>query len=286
VGARPEGLAARPPPQQQAVRRLLEGGVALPLAYYSVAADQEFWNEHWGGHTTRELLDVARTSPLTELITSALQRDGTVLEAGCGLGQYVVLLRERGWRAAGADASLDALRTCRQFTPVPLAAMRLEALAVRDGALAAYVSLGVVEHVEAGPDAILAEAARALRPGGVAIVSVPYLNGVRRLARPWLVRRNHALARRGAAFYQYAFTRAELVAALADHGLVTLAAHPYDPARLLRRFWRRAAGSRPVGGGDSAPRRETLGGVVRRALYTEAGLRLLGHMLLAVACKR
>lgn len=258
----------------------------MPLAYYSVAADQEFWDEHWGGHTTRELLDVARTSPLTELITGALPRDGAVLEAGCGLGQYVVLLRERGWQAAGADASLEALHACRRLTPVPLVAMKLEELAIRGGALAAYVSLGVVEHDEAGPDAILAEAARTLRPDGVAIVSVPYLNGVRRLARPWLARHNRALAHRGAAFYQYAFTRAELVAALGRHGLVTLAAHPYDPARLLRRLRRRASTSRPGRGGAGVPTRGMLGGVVRRALYTEAGLRLLGHMLLAVARKR
>jgi SAM-dependent methyltransferase len=258
----------------------------VPLAYYSVAASQEFWDEHWGGYTTQQLLDIARTSPLTELIAGALPREGAVLEAGCGLGQYVVLLRERGWWVAGVDRSLEALRSCRRFVSVPLAAMKLEKLAIRDGALAAYISLGAVEHDEAGPDAVLAEAARALQPGGAAIVSVPYLNGVRRLGRPWLAYHNRALARRGAGFYQYAFTRAELVAALARHGLVTFAAHPYDPARLLRRFWRRAPGGERGGGGAGAPRRGTLGAVVRRALYTEAGLRLLGHMLLAVARKR
>jgi SAM-dependent methyltransferase len=257
----------------------------VPLAYYSVTAGQEFWADHWGGHSTKELLEVARTSPLTELIGRALPREGPVLEAGCGLGQYVVLLRERGWRAAGVDWSVDALRACRQFTPVPLAAMELRGLAVRDGALAAYVSLGVVEHDEAGPDAILAEAARVLKPGGVAVVSVPYLNGIRQLGWPWLAYRSRTLARRGADFYQYAFTRAELVAALARHGLVTLSAHPYDPARLLRRLRQPRPGG-PAGGGAGTPPRGPLGAAVRRALYSEVGLRLLGHMLLAVARKR
>jgi hypothetical protein len=74
------------------------------LAYYSVAADREFWSEHWGGHTPEQLLAIARTSPLTDLIVAALPKTGVVLEAGCGLGQYVVLLRER-WRRSASTAT-------------------------------------------------------------------------------------------------------------------------------------------------------------------------------------
>ena len=95
------------------------------LAYYSVAADREFWSEHWGGHTVEELLAIARTSPLTDLIVAALPRTGVVLEAGCGLGQYVLLLRERGWAAIGVDWSRDALASARRVSPAPLAAMGL-----------------------------------------------------------------------------------------------------------------------------------------------------------------
>jgi len=134
-----------------------------------------------------------------------------VLEAGCGLGQYVILLRERGWRAAGVDGSVEALAACRRGAAVPLAASDLRALAIRSGALAAYVSLGVVEHDPDGPDAILAEARRVLAPGGALVISVPYLNGVRRLGAPWIRHRQSALSRRGGTFYQYAFTRRELV---------------------------------------------------------------------------
>ena len=64
----------------------------MPLAYYSRAATEEFWSEHWGGEDVGELLAVARRSPLTQHIESALAPGGLVLEAGCGLGQYVILL--------------------------------------------------------------------------------------------------------------------------------------------------------------------------------------------------
>jgi SAM-dependent methyltransferase len=280
------------------------------LAYYSVAADREFWSEHWGGHTVEELLAIARTSPLTDLIVAALPRTGVVLEAGCGLGQYVLLLRERGWQAIGVDWSADALATAHRVSPAPLAAMGLTALALRDGAVASYVSLGVVEHDPAGPDGILAEARRVLARDGTLVISVPYVNGLRRLGARWIRRQNHALEAAGGSFYQYAFTRAELLGALARHGFTPLAIHPYDPARILRSLRRRTrrtggeareraaaaregaasgrAGGAPAGPtaaeGATPPRRRGLiARVARQALYTEPALRLLGHMLLVVA---
>jgi SAM-dependent methyltransferase len=273
------------------------------LAYYSVAADREFWSEHWGGQTPDQLLAVARTSPLTDLIVGALPPTGVVLEAGCGLGQYVRLLRERGWSAIGVDWSTEALATAHRASAMPLATMALTSLALRSGAVASYVSLGVVEHDPAGPDAILAEARRVLAPAGTLVISVPYVNGLRRLGAPWIRRRSQAVKDAGGKFYQYAFTRAELLATLRRHGFAPLAAHPYDPARILRRLRPRAPRSAAGGGGaptgaiaqdgahaasaasDAAPtrRRGVLARVVRRALYTEPALRMLGHMLLVVA---
>lgn len=81
----------------------------MPLAYYSRTADSDFWTEHWGTHSVEELLAEARRSPLTRLIEAHVPSQGIVLEAGCGLGQYVLHLRELGHRAVGADWSLDAL---------------------------------------------------------------------------------------------------------------------------------------------------------------------------------
>ena len=284
------------------------------LAYYSASARRDFWTEHWGGHGVSELLAVARASPLTRLITDALPASGVVLEAGCGLGQYVILLRERGWRAAGVDGSVEALITCRRAAAVPLAASDLRALAVATGAVAAYVSLGVVEHDPEGPDAILAEAHRVLAPGGVLVISVPYLNGVRRLGGPWIRRQQAAIQGRGGAFYQYAFTRGEFLGALRRQRFEPVTASPYDPARVLRGALRRrvpaaaltpdvpsrapsvpsptpgspAHAPVPAVAPPGAPRspaepRRWLARAARRALYTEPALRLLGHMLLVVA---
>jgi len=272
----------------------------VPLAFYARSATEAFWSEHWAGEDVEALVRVARDSPLTDLIERALPSDGVVLEGGCGLGPYVLLLRRRGRAVTGADWSLDALRRCRAADPrAPLAVMDLGRLAVRSGSLAAYISLGVVEHDERGPDAIVADAARALAPGGRLVLSVPYWNGVRRLLTRRLVEDGRRVQAAGGQFYQYAFSRREVRQFLEARGFRVLSFHPYDPARMFRsRFGGLAArlgggpggGGAPVGaaprGGARPSRRRIARAALRRMLYGGACLRLFAHMILAVAVKR
>jgi SAM-dependent methyltransferase len=258
----------------------------VPLAYYSRSATQAFWSEHWGGQSVEELLRIARTSPLTRLIEAHLPHSGLLLEAGCGLGQYVLLFRERGRPAVGADWSLDALKEGTR-AGAPLAVMDLRTLALRSRSVAAYLSLGVVEHDPAGPDGIVAEAARVIPPGGILLLSVPYWNGVRLLLAPLLRRQGRQALEDGGQFYQFAFTRREVRAFLERHGFTVRSFHPYDPGRLLRKALRAALGrGREVErrGGGPTGRDEGVGPSAlkqfgRRCLYTSPAPRLLGHML-------
>jgi len=157
-----------------------------------------------------------------------------------------------------------------------------------------YLSLGVVEHDPDGPDAIVREAARVLRPGGILLLSVPYWNGVRRLFGGYLARRNARTAASGGQFYQYVFSRGEVRAFLRARGFQVRSFHPYDPARLLRKARRvLARSSAPSGGpasGGEEPTRpaeppRSARRAVRALLYTPPSLRLLGHMILAVAVR-
>ena len=266
----------------------------MPLAYYSRAATQEFWAEHWGGEDVAGLVEIARASPLTSIIETALPPRGRVLEAGCGLGPYVILLRERGHAVTGADWSADALRRCRAAVPAtPVAAMDLKALAVKSGALDAYVSLGVVEHDPGGPGAIVAEAARALAPGGRLLLSVPYWNGVRALCTPHLVREGRRVRAAGGQFYQFAFSRREVRYFLEAQGFRVLSFHPYDPARMPRKLLkrlvagrRRGDGRASMGPGRASPPGSLPRGVLKRLLYSDVSLRLFAHMILAVAIRK
>jgi len=274
----------------------------MPLAYYSRAATEDFWSEHWAGEDVQRLVESAAGSPLTDLLEAALPPAGPILEAGCGLGPYVILLRARGRAVSGVDWSFDALRRCRAAAPsAPVAAMALDRLGVRTAILAAYVSLGVVEHDAGGPAAIMAEAARVLAPGGALLLSVPYWNGVRRLLAPHLVREAGRTRAAGGEFYQFAFTRLEVRRFLEDAGFQVRSFHPYDPARMWRKRFRRLArhlgdagppapGSarlgecRPISA--SGRTRTTTRAALRAVLYSAIALRLFAHMILAIGVKR
>jgi SAM-dependent methyltransferase len=111
------------------------------------------------------------------LAASNIATTDRVLDAGCGTGSTLQLMRARGHRVVGLDLRGEGLRAVRDacgdcsvvqadVTRIPFASASFDLVLLLD----------VVEHVD--DRALLAEVARVLRPGGVVIAAVP--------ASPWL----------------------------------------------------------------------------------------------------
>ncbi len=145
-----------------------------------------------------------------QMLTRALARPtagGAVLDAGCGTGGMLARLGPAvggritlGLEYDALAASLAASKSRR-----PVAVGSVNEMPVRDGALAAYVSLDVYSHHNVDPERALAEARRCLAPGAIVLLNLP--------AYPWLLsahdRRVHNVRR---------FTRGQARALLAAHG--------------------------------------------------------------------
>ena len=105
-----------------------------------------------------------------------LPRDLPVVDVGCGNGRHMVAARAKGIRCLGIDASGPMLATARGRLgeDAPLALGDARALPVRTGAAGAVLSIAVVHHLRRYDDraAAMREVARALAPGGRALVSV------------------------------------------------------------------------------------------------------------------
>jgi SAM-dependent methyltransferase len=86
------------------------------------------------------------------------------IEIGCGTGVYASWLRRRGWNPVGFDVSEAMLRHAAPRLPVA----RADAARLPLAAACVSTVVGIMVHTDM-PDypAILNEAARVLRPGGV-----------------------------------------------------------------------------------------------------------------------
>lgn len=115
-----------------------------------------------------------------------LPRQGLILEAGSGPGHVVAYLRALGYDIEGVELNAKIIEAMSRLRPdLLLRVGDVGKLDVPDGSYRGLLSFGVIEHFKDGPAAVLAEHARVLAPGGIAVISVPTLNLVRRIKRGW-----------------------------------------------------------------------------------------------------
>jgi SAM-dependent methyltransferase len=169
---------------------------------------------------------------IRDVLLRHLPRDGVTVDAGCGSGKWPIYLRRRGYRVVGLEIDHAGCAIAAENEPgLAMAQCDVRRIPLRDASVDAVISLGVVEHDEAGPDAALAEARRILKPGGTLILAVPFNNLWRRLVGNRLldrVTRQRLAAGQRLGFNEYRFSRREVYAHLAGAGFTPLAAYPNE----------------------------------------------------------
>lgn len=196
----------------------------------------EFWEENWKDINFEEALRFCENDPLRPLFERYARPGTAMLEGGCGQGHYVAYYASRGVRVVGLDFAQTTLAGIRaRYGDLMLCAGDVAALPFRDEAFDLYYSGGVVEHFETGAEPALQAAKRIIKPDGVLLISVPYLNPLRRTLT--LVRRDwRRVSRAGAdnsnngwsgVFFQYAYTVREFTSILDQCGLRVIERQPY-----------------------------------------------------------
>ena len=135
-----------------------------------------------------------------------INKQSKILEAGCGLGRVVKYLHDLGFQNVwGIELNEEAVAyTNREFPELRIVAGDLLGMDMIFGAdsFDYVLSFGVVEHFPSGLEDPLKAIWRVLRPGGIAIVTVPSLNTIRRIvdlvdrSRHYVNPRRNALVRK------------------------------------------------------------------------------------------
>lgn len=167
--------------REAAILRSLREEVAVKTsqALAAIVADAQVRRplaEGFGDHLYREFVSRFRGSEEEigrrfELYTKLFADADPVIDVGCGRGEFLAALRERGIGARGVDSNAELVEHCVSHGLDVARGEALEHLGSLDaGSLGGVFSAQVLEHLEpAGIQAFLGLAHRVLRPGGLLV---------------------------------------------------------------------------------------------------------------------
>jgi ubiquinone/menaquinone biosynthesis C-methylase UbiE len=197
-----------------------------------IGSQKELWGDIWSRQTLSEdYFAGVKWDQYPGVLAKHLPQDAVVLEAGCGLGKYVVHLDRQGHKMVGIDLDERALVRAHQYDAhLLLLVADVAQLPFPDDSFDAYVSLGVIEHFKGGGQHILGEARRILKSHGLIFVSVPYLHLMKRLSlslysgdlHQRVANFSQGAGRADKVFYQYVFTREEIVQVMKEAGFIVV----------------------------------------------------------------
>jgi SAM-dependent methyltransferase len=159
-------------------------------------------------------------------------RGKRILESGCGTGRWMAFFERLGHVPIGIDDSAGALAAARAHDrEMRFVRGDIVASPLREASFDVVFSSYVAEHFEDGPDDLLREIRRVLKPGGLLLLVVPYNNLFRRLFTNRALQAFYLLSRlrgRPLAFTENRFSRAELTACVERNGFLIEHVEPDD----------------------------------------------------------
>lgn len=234
----------------------------------------------WDPVSIEKTVAFCGTDYMRSIFLEHLPSSGPILEAGCGLGYYVIYYQELGYQIYGLEWVSEVLRRTKRYRPdAGVLGGDVHHLPFKNKTFKMVFSGGVLEHFELGPSQALREAHRVLDDDGLLLVKVPCVNALRRLedffhltlrrktlkstirrdGREMVHHRVETVGMNGPPpegchFFQYYFTKSGLISILEQSGFEVLKVHgaaietgllefPWFRA-LFGRFW---PGQRTVG---------------------------------------
>ena len=140
---------------------------------------QEQWNQVWKADNIQRNMAKLDYPEYWAIFDKYISKEDKLLEAGSGLGKWVNYFHTRGYDITGIDYSQIAVDELKKYNPeFKVSLGDITNIPFDDETFDTYLSFGVLEHLEDDNDLkkAISEAYRILKPSGVAIITIPYLN--------------------------------------------------------------------------------------------------------------
>jgi len=226
------------------------------LKYYPADRNpQRFWDdkyaqEHIAGKNSEEF----RQQGFWPLLKRYLPRDQKCLDAGCGIGGWILFLREEGYNVEGIDIAPRTIRALAEYDPdIKVKEASITAIPYPDNFFGGVLAVGTLEYIEDNVPLALREAHRVLKPGGIFFIEVPVINWLRRLLYLPLKQIEGVIKKqlnKTPCFSNYLFDRQELKTQLDQAGFDIVAEQPHELPETDSHFglyvdWKIMRGRRP-----------------------------------------
>ncbi|MBN2251420.1 MAG: class I SAM-dependent methyltransferase [Candidatus Altiarchaeota archaeon] len=194
----------------------------MVFAQYKKASED--WFKRISSRRFDDFMQEGRRNSFIPFVSSMLQKDAAILEAGSSFGRYVKILREQGFvDVRGIEISRELMELGKSYGIEGIDLGSVLDLPYPENTFGAYVDFGTIEHFRLDDqEKILSEAGRVLKSGGLIFIDVPYMNRRRRRIYPYMFFKNYARRLMGHPFHQWIYTLKEAYGLLEDNGFTAL----------------------------------------------------------------
>lgn len=191
------------------------------------------WNDRYRSlYTPEKSLDEYTEQSFWPKLKSYLKKEGRYLDAGCGIGGWVLFLNEQGFQADGVDSNASAVRALSEYNPdVSVKIASPDSIPYADETFDGILSIGSLEYAEGEVASALGEMYRTVKKGGFVCIEVPLYNTLRRILYVPLKRLESIVRKvqgRESTFAYYLFGRDEFKKMITDAGFSIEETLPHD----------------------------------------------------------
>jgi ubiquinone/menaquinone biosynthesis C-methylase UbiE len=181
--------------------------------------DEKYSQEHIAGKSPAEF----RQQGFWPLLHKHLQKGKRYLDVGCGIGGWIIFLKEEGYEVEGIDIAARTVQALTEHDPdLKVTVASMTAIPYPDASLDGVLAMGTLEYVDGNVPEALREVQRVLKPGGIFFMEAPIANSLRRLFYIPLKQAEKMVKQaqgKQAIFAKYLFDRSVLKHLLAAAGL-------------------------------------------------------------------
>jgi len=191
---------------------------------------QEYWDdkyakEHRAGKSSEEF----KSQDFWPLMQRHLEKGKRYLDASCGIGGWILFLRDEGYDVEGIDTRARTLRAMTEYDrDLKLKIAPMTAIPYANNSLDGVIAIGAVEYLENSVEKAVSEAYRVLKPGGFFLLEVPLLNAIRRAVYVPLKKLQRAVKSGQPSFAMYLFTPQDVESMLEYAGFEISDVEPHE----------------------------------------------------------